>query len=167
MRIYRGSKVCFHSFLISALDGDERLNSCPGHFTPDKGHQYRLNRRLSGPQSQSEKNILPLPRQEPRLSIPQKNNCTDCVRPGDEEVSSFSQFKNSSQYSWKTHVLLRRILKYTSSKNCLASTALNIQCQSVLAVKLCTCITPQNNGTCCNEMVCKCCFRCLQQHKKP
>jgi hypothetical protein len=29
-------EVYFHSFLISALDGDEWLNSCHDHFTPQQ-----------------------------------------------------------------------------------------------------------------------------------
>jgi hypothetical protein len=31
-----GVKVQFHSFVTSAMDGDERLDSFSGHFTPEK-----------------------------------------------------------------------------------------------------------------------------------
>jgi hypothetical protein len=33
MKIYDGVEVQLHAFLISALDGDERSDLCPRHFT--------------------------------------------------------------------------------------------------------------------------------------
>jgi hypothetical protein len=45
-----GAEVLLHSFLTSALDGDEWLTSHPDCFTPRKEPQYPLKRRMWGPQ---------------------------------------------------------------------------------------------------------------------
>jgi len=65
-------QVYLHSFLTTALDGDERLASRPGRLTPE----YALDMRLSGPQSQSGRcgeekiTFLPLLKMELRSSSP-------------------------------------------------------------------------------------------------
>ena len=46
-------EVKFHSFLISALDGDKWLTSHSGCFTPRKEPWYPLNRRMGKPRSQT------------------------------------------------------------------------------------------------------------------
>jgi hypothetical protein len=60
-------------FLTSVLGVGEWSASRPGRFTPGEEPQYPLDRRLGGPQSRSgrcgeEKNLLPLPGIETRLS---------------------------------------------------------------------------------------------------
>jgi hypothetical protein len=50
-------EVYFHTFLILALDRDERSASCPGHFTPGYStSQYTLDRR----QGRLQRNLLSL-----------------------------------------------------------------------------------------------------------
>jgi hypothetical protein len=54
MKTYEGVDVYFHIFLASALVGGEWSASPPGRFTPGKEPPVPLDRRLGGPQSQSE-----------------------------------------------------------------------------------------------------------------
>jgi hypothetical protein len=42
-----------HSFLISALDGDELSTFGSDRLNPEGAHQYPWNKRLGGPQSRS------------------------------------------------------------------------------------------------------------------
>jgi len=49
MKTYRGVEVQLHSFLTSAPDEDESLNSRPGHMISEKERQYPLNVRLGAP----------------------------------------------------------------------------------------------------------------------
>jgi hypothetical protein len=51
--MYRGVEVQLHTFLTSALYGDEWLDSCPVHFTHRKEPWYIFDRKLGGPQSWS------------------------------------------------------------------------------------------------------------------
>jgi len=46
IKAYRGVEAWFHSFLTSALDGDEWLASRTGRFAPGKEPRYSFNRRL-------------------------------------------------------------------------------------------------------------------------
>jgi hypothetical protein len=76
MKAYEGEEIKLHPFLHSALDG-EWLTSCPYSFTPRKERRYPLNRRVAGLQCRSgpygeDKNILPLPRIEPRPHVVSK-----------------------------------------------------------------------------------------------
>jgi len=76
--IYGGMKVYLHTFLTSALDGGEwpQLHALAA-LPLGKGPWYSLDRRLSGPQSQSrqsgKKKKIPslcLPENEPQTSSP-------------------------------------------------------------------------------------------------
>jgi hypothetical protein len=49
----RRGEVQLHSFLTSALGGDEWPNSRPNHFTLEREGWYPQNLRLGGPQSRS------------------------------------------------------------------------------------------------------------------
>lgn len=51
MKAYKA--VAVHSFLSSALAGDQWSTSRPGLFPLGKEPRYQLNRKLAGPQSQS------------------------------------------------------------------------------------------------------------------
>jgi hypothetical protein len=53
MKAYRGSRGTPPLILDLALDGGEWSTSRPDRFTPEKELQFSLNRRLSGPHSQS------------------------------------------------------------------------------------------------------------------
>jgi len=53
--MYWGMEVYLHAFLTSAVDGGEWSASQTNHFINGvKSSQYPLDRRLGGPQSQSE-----------------------------------------------------------------------------------------------------------------
>jgi hypothetical protein len=69
-----------HLFLILTLDKDERLTSCPGHFTARKEPQYPLNIRLGGPQSWSGNSEVHIIRQVKNHSgnIVLTTNLEDC-----------------------------------------------------------------------------------------
>jgi hypothetical protein len=64
-------EVQLHSFLASALDGGQRLNSRPNCHIPHKQHPQPLTRSLCGSRAhlnvlEIRKNLLPLPAFEPR-----------------------------------------------------------------------------------------------------
>ena len=67
-----GVGLKLHSFLTSALEGEDWSTSRPGRFIPYEEPLYPLNRGLVGPQSWSgrfgiEKYIFPFPEFEPRV----------------------------------------------------------------------------------------------------
>lgn len=84
MKAYRTNSGRLHSFLISAIDENERLTSHPDRFTVEKESRYLLNRRLVRPQNLSgccgeERNLLNLLHQEsnPGLSGTPHSHYTD------------------------------------------------------------------------------------------
>ena len=71
---YREAQVQPHSFLASALDGGEQLNSRPDWLNPWKEPRCSLKRGLGGPQSQTVHfggiSLSPPPRFDPRTVPP-------------------------------------------------------------------------------------------------
>jgi hypothetical protein len=58
IKAYKGIEAWLHSFLTSALDGDEWSASRSGRFALGKEPRYPFNRRLGGPQSWSGHNVV-------------------------------------------------------------------------------------------------------------
>jgi hypothetical protein len=58
IKTYRGVEARLHSFLTSAVDGDEWSASRPGRFDPGKEPRYPFNRRLGGPHSWTGHNVV-------------------------------------------------------------------------------------------------------------
>jgi hypothetical protein len=83
-----GVQVQLHSFLILAKAGGQWPTSCPSHFTPRKEPQYRLYRRLGGPQCRSahfeEKISRPYWDSNLLSSSPQTTHCNS-LRPLNEQ----------------------------------------------------------------------------------